>query len=67
MTTGKVKTLTDKGYGFIGMGQGQKDMFFHARELRGVSYEELAVGDEVSFDTEQGEKGAYAVNVERVD
>lgn len=65
--TGKVKTLTDKGFGFIAMGSGQKDMFFHARNLRGVSYDELQIGDELKFDVEEGDKGPFAVNVERAD
>lgn len=63
---GKVKTLTEKGFGFISMGKGEKDMFFHLRNLHGVNYEDLQVGDELEFDVEQGDKGAYAVNIERV-
>lgn len=63
--TGKVKTLTDKGFGFISMGKGEKDMFFHLRNLHGVNYDDLQVGDELEFDIEQGEKGAFATNIER--
>ncbi len=63
--TGKVKTLTEKGFGFIAMGKGQKDMFFHLRNLHGVNFEDLQIGDELVFDTEQGEKGMFAVNIER--
>lgn len=62
---GKVKTLTEKGYGFIQMGKGEKDMFFHLRNLHGVNFTDLQVGDELEFDVEQGDKGAYAVNIER--
>lgn len=62
---GKVKTLTEKGFGFIAMGKGEKDMFFHLRNLHGVNYEDLQVGDVLEFDVEQGEKGAFAVNIER--
>lgn len=62
--TGKIKTLTDKGYGFISMGPGKKDLFFHARNLVGISYNELQVGDELRFDIEDGDKGPSAVNVE---
>lgn len=65
MYEGKIKTLTDKGFGFIQMGKGEKDMFFHLRNLHGVNYEDLQVGDVLRFDIEEGEKGAYAVNVER--
>lgn len=66
MDTGKIKTLTEKGYGFISRGQGQKDLFFHFRNLKGVKFDELRVGDEVQFDVEEGEKGPFAVNVERI-
>lgn len=65
MNEGKIKTLTDKGFGFIDMGKGNKDMFFHLRNLHGVDYEDLQVGDVLRFDIEEGEKGAFAVNVER--
>lgn len=64
---GKIKTLTDKGFGFISMGQGKKDLFFHARNLQGISYEELRAGDLLRFDVEEGDKGPYAVNVELVE
>ena len=64
--TGKVKTLTDKGFGFINTGE-KKDMFFHLRELRNVNFEDLKVGDKLEFDVEQGEKGAYATNIELLD
>lgn len=63
--TGKVKTLTEKGFGFIQMGKGEKDLFFHLRNLHGVSYDDLQVGDELEFDVEQGDKGAFAVNIDR--
>lgn len=62
---GTVKTLTDKGFGFMSMGKGQKDMFFHLRNLHGVDFEELKEGDKLEFDVEQGDKGAFAVNIER--
>lgn len=61
--TGKVKTVTDKGFGFISMGAGHKDMFFHSNNLQGVRFDELSVGDELEFDVEQGDKGAYATNI----
>lgn len=61
--TGKIKTLTEKGYGFISMGKGEKDMFFHLRELNGVSFNELRVNDVVSFDVVQSDRGPHAVNV----
>lgn len=62
---GTVKTLTDKGFGFISQGGGKKDLFFHAKNLDGVSFEDLRVGDELEFDVEEGPKGPFAVNIAR--
>ena len=42
-----------------------KDLFFHSKELSGVTYDELKVGDVVSFEVVDGEKGPAAVNVTR--
>jgi CspA family cold shock protein len=63
---GTIKTLiTEKNFGFITPDSGEKDMFFHATGLQGVEYSQLAVGDKVSFDVEDSEKGPRAVNVVR--
>jgi CspA family cold shock protein len=64
--TGKIKTLTPKGFGFIAREGEAKDLFFHSKELRGVTYEELREGDTLSFEVVDGEKGPSAVNVSRV-
>ena len=63
---GIIKTLTDKGFGFITVDGEEKDLFFHSNELKGVSYEDLKVGDKVSFDKADSPKGPNAVNVSRV-
>ncbi len=62
---GKIKTLTDKGFGFISRDGEAKDLFFHAKELKGVTFEELKVGDEVTFEVVQGDKGPAATGVSR--
>lgn len=62
MAEGTIKKLTDKGFGFIDMGNGE-DMFFHISNLEGVSYEELQEGQRVSFNKGQGPKGPRAENV----
>lgn len=62
---GTIKTLTPKGFGFIAREGETKDLFFHSKELKGVTYEELKVGDVVTFEVIQGEKGPAAVNVSR--
>jgi CspA family cold shock protein len=64
--TGKIKTLTDRGFGFIARDGEVKDLFFHSKDLNGVTFDELKVGDEVSFEVVQGEKGPSAKNVTRV-
>jgi CspA family cold shock protein len=63
---GTIKTLTDRGFGFISREGEAKDLFFHSKELNGVTYEELKEGDEVTFEVIQGDKGPAAVNVSRV-
>jgi len=63
---GTIKTLTDKGFGFISREGEAKDLFFHSKELVGVTYDELQTGDTVTFEVVQGEKGPAAVNVSRV-
>ncbi|HUD02778.1 MAG TPA: cold shock domain-containing protein [Candidatus Paceibacterota bacterium] len=63
--TGTIKTLTDRGYGFIAREGEAKDLFFHSKDLNGVMFDELKTGDSVSFEVAQGEKGPSAVNVTR--
>ncbi len=66
MEQGKIKAIVEgKGFGFIGR-PGQKDMFFHATGVRGISIEELQVGDVVEFEIAEGEKGPHAVQVRLV-
>ncbi len=63
---GIIKNLTDKGFGFITVDGEEKDLFFHGNELKGVTYEELKVGDRVSFEKADSEKGPNATNVTRL-
>ena len=63
---GTIKTLTQNGFGFIAREGETKDLFFHSKELKGVTYEELKTGDTVTFEIVEGEKGPAAVNVSRV-
>lgn len=62
---GTIKTLTDKGFGFISREGETKDLFFHSKDLQGVTYDELQVGDVVTFEVTQTEKGAAAINVSK--
>lgn len=63
--TGTIKTLTDRGFGFIAREGEAKDLFFHSKELNGVTFDELKVGDVVTFEIVQGDKGPSATNVSR--
>jgi CspA family cold shock protein len=65
MMTGTIKTLTDKGFGFIAREGEVKDLFFHSKELVGVTFDELQVGDTVTFEVIQTEKGPAATKVSR--
>jgi CspA family cold shock protein len=64
--TGTIKTLTEKGFGFIAREGETKDLFFHSNDLSGVSFDELKVGDTVNFEVVDGQKGPSAKNVTRV-
>lgn len=60
---GSIKRLTDKGFGFIGVGDAGKDVFFHLSSLEGVGFDDLRVGDAVEFETEDTDKGIRATGV----
>lgn len=65
MVTGTVKTVTDKGFGFIKQDDGDdKDIFYHENSLEGeLADRKLRVGDKVKFEVEQTEKGPNAVKI----
>ncbi|MBP7060676.1 MAG: cold shock domain-containing protein [Candidatus Moranbacteria bacterium] len=62
---GTIKTLTDRGFGFIARDGEVKDLFFHSKDLVGVTFDELKVGDMVTFEITEGQKGPAATNVAR--
>jgi len=62
--TGKIKRLTDKGFGFISSDENPgKDIFFHSSALQEVQFSDLKEGDAVTFDTEDSDRGPRAINV----
>jgi len=64
MTNGTVKWFaSDKGFGFIELGDGQKDVFVHYSGIEGSGHRNLEEGQKVSFDVKEGDKGPYASNV----
>jgi CspA family cold shock protein len=62
---GTIKKLTDRGFGFIGREGEAKDLFFHSKDLQGVQFDDLKVGDAVTFEVTDTEKGPAATNVQR--
>lgn len=66
--TGTIARVTDKGFGFITPDEGgDKDVFFHASALEGITFDELREGDKVTFTLEEGPKGPSATNVARAE
>jgi cold shock protein len=65
MAEGTIKTLTNKGFGFIATGSG-KDLFFHSSALQGVTFDALREGQKVTYTEGQGKKGPCAENVKPV-
>ena len=64
MAQGTVKTVTDRGYGFITIEGEEKDIFFHENSLEGeLAERKLKEGDKVSFEVEDTPKGPNAVNI----
>ena len=60
MSNGTVKFFNNaKGFGFITPDDGSKDVFVHVNGL----IDEIAEGNEVSFDVEETPKGLSAINV----
>jgi cold shock protein len=65
MATGTVKWFNDqKGFGFITPDDPGKDLFVHTSGIVGDGYQSLSEGAKVSYDSESGEKGPKAVNVQ---
>ncbi len=62
---GKVKFYnTMKNFGFIEPNEGDDDLFVHRSDIEGNYLKE---GDEVEFESEEGERGPRAVNVKKLD
>jgi len=60
MSLGTVKFFNgQKGYGFITPEDGGKDIFVHISGIK----DEIAEGDNVSFEVEETQKGLSAINV----
>ena len=61
-TTGPIKRMTDKGFGFIAASDGT-EYFFHQSACTSTPFNQMREGDTVSFTVGQGPKGPRAENV----
>jgi CspA family cold shock protein len=61
-STGTIKRITDKGFGFIAASDGT-EYFFHQSACQGTRFDDLREGQQVSFTVGQGPKGPRAENV----
>jgi CspA family cold shock protein len=61
---GKVKWYNPtKGFGFVSVDDGGKDVFVHASALQASGLADLAEGQQVRMQVAQGQKGREAVRI----
>lgn len=64
MAKGTIKWFNeDKGFGFIELSEGGKDLFVHHSETDGYALNE---GDTVEFEVGEGQKGPCATKVKKI-
>ncbi|HEX8856601.1 MAG TPA: cold-shock protein [Thermoleophilaceae bacterium] len=67
MPTGTVKWFSDeKGFGFVTPDEPGADLFVHHTGIVGDGYKSLAENSKVQYDSEPGDKGPKAVNVQLI-
>jgi CspA family cold shock protein len=65
MEQGTVKWFNaEKGFGFIEREDGD-DVFVHFSAIQSEGFKSLDEGQKVTFDVEQGQRGAQAANVQK--
>ena len=62
-TTGTIKRITDKGFGFIAAADGT-EYFFHQSACTSTPFDSMREGEQVTFTVGQGPKGPRAENVQ---
>ena len=64
MQTGTVNRFNKiKGYGFITPDEGDTEVFVHFSEVEVAGYKELKIGQRITYELAEGEKGQYATKV----
>ena len=67
MSFGTVKWFNDaKGFGFIAPEDGSADVFVHYSAIDSKGFRSLQEGQRVSYEVQQGPKGAQAAGVQPV-
>lgn len=61
--TGVIKSLHNKGYGFITNSDTGKDIFFHLSGCVDPAFEDLTVGTKVEYTEVEGIKGIKAIEI----
>jgi CspA family cold shock protein len=57
MAEGTIKTITERGFGFIQPNDAREDVFFHQSALVGVTIDQLRQGDHVTYIAERDPRG----------
>ena len=65
MEKGKIAKKMKDGFGFIAKEGSDKDFFFHANDLQGITFDDIQEGEEVTFNIGEGRKGPQAIEVSR--
>lgn len=63
--TGRIQNLRE-GYGFITPDEGGENLFFYWRAVVNTDFNQLQIGDAVSYDVGSNDRGPCAVNVRRL-
>lgn len=57
MPQGTIKTITDRGFGFITPDDAREDVFFHQSAVVGTTFDRLRQGDRVTYTVGQDPRG----------
>lgn len=60
------RKIEDKGFGFIRSSEDLLEYFFHRSACLADGFDDLEIGDKVSFEPVESEKGPRARNVVRI-